>query len=248
MTANKNPLTLSQEATPSAIEAETKYWMARHRQAILYPATLFERAIVEMLQGWERYATAHQSAYSSEILEDGVLGDAWSQIGEGLLGLLNGHLDRLDGGTLDRKIRDLLEPPSGTDVNSSFERAPLAAGGFLSIYSYSRAQAIEDGVLIDVSDIAKEAGFRVPVALTQALWADIHAIPKRLQGAADPQGRLWDVLFIGFCSAAQQSDASLCRFQLQMRTGETQLYEVKVHCGSGDEGEPVLTFMRSGED
>ena len=44
----------------------------------------------------------------------------------------------------------------------------------------SRAQAIEDGVLVDVSDIAKEAGFRYPVALTSALWADIENIPARV--------------------------------------------------------------------
>ena len=32
------------------------------------------------------------------------------------------------------------------------------------IYAYTRAQAIEDGVLADVSEVAKEAGFRYPVA------------------------------------------------------------------------------------
>ncbi|MCF5089180.1 hypothetical protein GIW57_03195 [Stenotrophomonas sp. PA-6-5C] len=33
------------------------------------------------------------------------------------------------------------------------------------IHSYTRAQAIEDGVLVDVSDVAKEAGFKLPVAI-----------------------------------------------------------------------------------
>ena len=40
------------------------------------------------------------------------------------------------------------------------------------IDSYSRAQAIEDGTLIDVSEIANEAGFTIPVAVTQAVWHD----------------------------------------------------------------------------
>ena len=31
------------------------------------------------------------------------------------------------------------------------------------IYSYSRAQAIAEGVLVDVTEIAKEAGFKWPV-------------------------------------------------------------------------------------
>ena len=40
------------------------------------------------------------------------------------------------------------------------------------IHVYTRAQAIADGVLVDVSDTARDAGFRVPVALTSAVWAD----------------------------------------------------------------------------
>ena len=39
------------------------------------------------------------------------------------------------------------------------------------IHSYTRQQAIEDGVLMDVSETAKEAGVRFPVALTRAVWA-----------------------------------------------------------------------------
>lgn len=36
------------------------------------------------------------------------------------------------------------------------------------IASYTRAQAINDGALVDVSPISTEAGFKVPVALTSA--------------------------------------------------------------------------------
>ena len=43
-----------------------------------------------------------------------------------------------------------------------FEEADL-------IVSYSRAEAIRDGVLIDVSARAKLLGYRVPVALTAGL-------------------------------------------------------------------------------
>jgi len=37
------------------------------------------------------------------------------------------------------------------------------------IYGYSREQAIADGVLIDVSELAREAGFRILVAVTAAV-------------------------------------------------------------------------------
>ena len=33
------------------------------------------------------------------------------------------------------------------------------------IHSYSRAQAIEDGVLADISDLGEEMGFKIPVSI-----------------------------------------------------------------------------------
>jgi type I site-specific restriction endonuclease len=41
------------------------------------------------------------------------------------------------------------------------------------IFSYTRAQAIADRVLIDVTPTALEAGFRFPVATTAALMAAV---------------------------------------------------------------------------
>ncbi len=44
------------------------------------------------------------------------------------------------------------------------------------IHRYSRADAIRDRVLIDVSAIAREAGIRYPVALTRAVWEPLASI------------------------------------------------------------------------
>ena len=41
---------------------------------------------------------------------------------------------------------------------------------------YTRAQAIEDGVLVDVSESAREAGFKFPVAVTRTVW-DCYVVP-----------------------------------------------------------------------
>ena len=38
------------------------------------------------------------------------------------------------------------------------------------IHSYTRKQAIADGVLVDVTDQAKFSGFKIPVAVTQTVW------------------------------------------------------------------------------
>ncbi len=37
---------------------------------------------------------------------------------------------------------------------------------FRMVYSYTRKQAIEDGNLIDVTEQAKQTGFKVPVAVS----------------------------------------------------------------------------------
>lgn len=43
------------------------------------------------------------------------------------------------------------------------------------IHGYSRTQAIEDGVLIDVSTAAREAGIKYPCAVTRAVWHTLVA-------------------------------------------------------------------------
>jgi hypothetical protein len=66
---------------------------------------------------------------------------------------------------------------------------PLFDNGAL-IYRYSRADAIRDGVLIDVSEMAREAGGRLPVALTQAGWERCVAVPPGgAHSAAGSRGR-----------------------------------------------------------
>jgi hypothetical protein len=73
------------------------------------------------------------------------------------------------------------------------------------IFTYSRAQAIRDGVLIDVSATAREAGIRYPVALTRAVWDAHVAVAPGVIGQ-DEAGRLWDVLWMFARSARGISD------------------------------------------
>ena len=46
---------------------------------------------------------------------------------------------------------------------------------------YTREQALEDGVLVDVSELAQEAGFKIPVAVTSSVWADCIDWPEDSQ-------------------------------------------------------------------
>ena len=114
------------------------------------------------------------------------------------------------------------------------------------IDSYSRAQAIEDGELVDVSAMAKEAGFLVPVAVTHAVYC-LCTPPKGSYESVD--GRLWDVLFLAALAsravARRGSKDPRARFKVKLGRRTPVLIS---HIGPGDEGEPVITIMTPGDD
>ena len=118
------------------------------------------------------------------------------------------------------------------------------------IYTYTRKQAIEDGVLIDVSQTAKEAGINFPVALTSAVW-DMYVVPsEKLEDYGQSiSGRLWDLLWM-FRLKAMRSNKSLLYFSCLFLDESEKLEEVKFKalCGPGDNAEPVITIMLPGED
>lgn len=83
-------------------------WRQRHDGALQTPLMGIEEPLVDMLRGWHAYARAHIARYGVKLGDDYVLGPAWFQIGSAMLRMLNGELGRLDGGTLDKFIRQTL--------------------------------------------------------------------------------------------------------------------------------------------
>ena len=84
------------------------------------------------------------------------------------------------------------------------------------IHIYTRAQAIADGVLVDVGELARDAGFRLPVALTRTTWVDCVEwtdADSRRQVFQDETGRLWDVLFMA-AQAARRGQGDRLKYQL----------------------------------
>ena len=124
------------------------------------------------------------------------------------------------------------------------------------IHSYTRAQAIDDGVLVDVTETAREAGFRIPVALTRAVWERYVEVPPRVE-CQDVPGRLWDVVWMtrrailraGGCSPTFFSGREV-RIHLRVRNDNRRPrpVELKAICGPGDAGEPVVTILLPEED
>lgn len=125
-----------------------------------------------------------------------------------------------------------------------------------TIYRYTRAQALEDGVLVDVTDTAREAGFRLPVAITADAWNKAVAWTEADSARQVPQdeaGRLWDVLWMACMAARRAKGGFRVPFQLHVvpRGGAAtrpRLMTLHVHIGPGDEGEPVITVMNPDED
>ena len=116
------------------------------------------------------------------------------------------------------------------------------------IHSYSRAQAIQDGVLVDVTELASEAGFKWPFAMTTEAWALIEDIPES-HAHEDIKGRLWDVLTVAFAMIRSGKGAGdLLYFDVILHTSDTDRVRLKLHCGPGDDGRPVLTLMLPGQD
>ncbi|MGK7345029.1 MAG: DUF6573 family protein [Candidatus Nitrospinota bacterium M3_3B_026] len=133
------------------------------------------------------------------------------------------------------------------------------------IHSYTRAQAIADGVLVDVTEMAKEAGFRWPVAITRTAWEDCVAWSEEdceRQVHQDESGRTWDVLYMAIhamrlaVSNARRGvpqDPSLLFYELDRvpRDGKSvrpRKARLKLVAGPGDNGEPVITIMLPNED
>ncbi|HWI46263.1 MAG TPA: DUF6573 family protein [Rubrobacter sp.] len=119
------------------------------------------------------------------------------------------------------------------------------------IHVYTRADALADDVLVDVTLTAREASFRIPVALTANVWADVNDLsgPYVLTGQST-EGRLWDLLFMAANAARrpENRDRSEFVYALIMPVGTRNYYRAKCHVGPGDEGEPVVTILRPNED
>jgi hypothetical protein len=119
------------------------------------------------------------------------------------------------------------------------------------IHSYTRARAIADGVLIDVSPTAREAGIRYPVAMTAAVWEKCVSVPPGVI-CQDEAGRLWDCVWLLRCVIGHSGSGSEVRFGVHVRNdnreGTPPLVQFKAVCGPGDDGEPCITIMLARED
>lgn len=72
---------------------------------------------------------------------------------------------------------------------------------FELIYSYTREEAVEDGVLYNLSlefpEEVKEAGINIPIFCTEFVYNTYIMLTEKAEKALnDPKGKAWDILFM----------------------------------------------------
>ena len=114
------------------------------------------------------------------------------------------------------------------------------------ISTYSREEAIEDGVLVDVTAKAKEAGFKVPTAISAGLWRYVEpSADDMANNGQSIDGRLWDIFMLLRFAIGRADRTDMVTFEVVFLVdGKMEEVEVWGHIGPGDDGEAVLTIMR----
>lgn len=117
-----------------------------------------------------------------------------------------------------------------------------------AVRGYTRAQALADGVLVDVTETSKEVGFKLPVAITAALHGRLTPSGAEAELGQDYDGRLWDVLW---CAAFTIKLAdpgidtvtfTLVQPEVEAKSGQAKKVELRLRavCSPGNEGEPAI--------
>ena len=113
------------------------------------------------------------------------------------------------------------------------------------IFSYTRKQALLDGVLIDVTDDAKAAGFKIPVAIGDNLFHQYVTPPDGLEGEGQSiAGRLHDVFEMLKAAIRNESAQNRVLFEVLflMSPGKLEKVPILAVVGPGDDGGPVMTI------
>jgi hypothetical protein len=119
------------------------------------------------------------------------------------------------------------------------------------IFSYTRKQAIEDGVLLDVTEQANQLGFKVNTCVTDHLYSEYVVPPAGLEGEGQSiEGRLHDLLFRTLLAAKAIRDSDRAEFDVLflVAPGRWVTAHVVAVIGPGDQGEPVMTIMLPEDD
>ncbi len=120
------------------------------------------------------------------------------------------------------------------------------------IYSYTRAQAVADGVQVEVTKTAREAGISFPVFLTRSVFDSFVAVPPGVT-CQDEAGRLWDIVWmLRFAILRARPGVQRIPVALYVRNDNRRATLIKLIATCGpldiDDPQPAITVMLPDED
>lgn len=120
------------------------------------------------------------------------------------------------------------------------------------IYSYTRSQAVADGVQVEVTKTAQEAGIKFPVFLTRTVFDSFVTVPEGVTGQ-DEAGRLWDIVWMlrfGILRSRPGVDRIPVAFYVRNDNRAARLVKLIATCGALDidDPQPAITLMMPDED
>ena len=120
------------------------------------------------------------------------------------------------------------------------------------IYTYTRKQAVADGVQVEVTKTAQEAGITFPVFITRTVFNAYVAVPDGVTGQ-DEDGRLWDIVWmLRFAIMRNHGHADRLPVALYVRNDNhrAKLVKLVATCGALDidDPQPAITVMMPDED
>lgn len=123
---------------------------------------------------------------------------------------------------------------------------------FELIHTYTRAQALDDGLLVDLMQDAMlpvcRQHFKFPIACTSAVFDIMRRAVENPRYCNDYAGILHDMLYMSKV-ASRKLDASTVFFTvIIVGAGRSRYHDFKLQVGPGDNAEPVITIMLPHED
>lgn len=127
---------------------------------------------------------------------------------------------------------------------------------FCLINSYTRKQAIDDRVLVDLmqgewGELVRQSGFNYPIAMTATAFSKfVELTPKAEQAGNDIKGRLSDVLTMFRHAMRQNFDDRQILFDFICVVDQIRptRHTLKGVVGLDDDGKPCITLMLPDED
>ena len=120
------------------------------------------------------------------------------------------------------------------------------------VYAYTRAQAVADGVQVEVTKTAQEAGIRFPMFLTRTVYDSYVTVPPDVSGQ-DESGRLWDIVWMTrFAIIRAKPGMNRVPVALYVRNDNraAKLIKLVATCGplDIDDPQPAITVAMPDED